>query len=129
MKSLEDFLALPDVDNITEEVFVSKRLGTFKVKAMTTDEFSNYQKRARGKVKKDGIDFDSTKFNLSIVAGQTIEPDFNSAELLKKANCATATDFIKKKLLPGEISELATKIQEISGFDTDLNEDIEEAKN
>lgn len=129
MKSLDDFLALPDVDNITEVVFVSKRIGTVKVKAMTTEEFTNYQKKARGKIKKDGIDFDSTKFNLSIVAGQTIEPDFNNAELLRKANCATAIDFITKKLLPGEISELATKIQEISGFDVNLTEDIEEAKN
>lgn len=129
MKSLEEFLALPDVETIEEEVFVSKRLGKFKVKAMTADEFSNYQKRARGKINKDGIDFDATKFNMLLVAGQTIEPDFSNAELLKKANCSTAADFIKKKLLPGEISELGTKIQEISGFDTDLKEDIDEAKN
>lgn len=129
MNELELFLKLPDVDNIIEEVYVSKRLGKFKVKAMSSDEFSNYQKRARGKFKKDGIDFDSAKFNLLIVAGQTIYPDFNNAELLQKANCATGADFIKKKLLPGEIAELATKIQEISGFDTDINEDIEEAKN
>lgn len=129
MKSLEDFLALPNVDEITEEVFVSKRLGTFKVKAMTADEHGEYMKRARGKVNKDGIDFDSSKFNLLICAGQTIEPSFSNAELLKKANCSTATELIKKKLLAGEIAELANKICEISGFDSDINEDIEEAKN
>lgn len=129
MKSLEDFLALPDVDNITDEVFVSKRLGTFKVKAMTADEHSNYQKRARGKIKKDGVDFDNTKFNLLICAGQIVEPDFNNAELLKKTNCSTGADLIKKKLLAGEIATLADKICQISGFDSDLQEDIDEAKN
>lgn len=129
-KTLEDFLNLPDVDNITEEIFVSKRLPKFKVKAMTADEHASYMKRARGgKINKDGVDFDSSKFNLLIVAGQTIYPDFSNAELLKKANCATATDFIKKKLLAGEIAEIANKVCEISGFDNDMNEDVEEAKN
>lgn len=129
MNELEKFLQLPDVDNIIEEVFVSKRLGKFKVKAMTADEHSNYQKRARGKIKKDGVDFDNAKFNLLICAGQTIEPNFNDAELLKKANCATGADLIKKKLLAGEIAELADRICKISGFDTDPDEDIETAKN
>lgn len=129
MNSLEDFLALPDVDNIVEEVFVSKRLGKFKVKAMTADEHGTYMNRARGKMNKNGMDFDSAKFNLLICAGQTVSPDFTSAELLKKAGCSTATELIKKKLLAGEIAELANKICEISGFDTDINEDIEEAKN
>ena len=129
MKSLEDFLALPNVDEITEEVFVSKRLGKFKVKAMSSDEHGEYMKRARGKVNKDGVDFDSSKFNLLICAGQTVEPNFTNAEVLKKTGCATAAELIKKKLLAGEIAELANQICEISGFDSDINEDIEEAKN
>lgn len=129
MKSLEEFLALPDVDNIVEEVFVSKRLGKFKVKAMTADEHSEYQKRARSKFTKNGVDFDSAKFNLLICAGQVVEPNFNDATILEKTGCATGADLIKKKLLAGEISELSGKICEISGFDSTLSEDVEEAKN
>lgn len=129
MKSLEDFLALPDVDNIIEEVFVSKRVGKFKVKAMSEDDYAEYTNRARSKIRKDGVDFDSAKFHILICAGQTIEPDFANAEFLNKAKCSTASELIKKKLLPGEITELANKICEISGFDTDINEEIEEAKN
>ena len=126
---LEQFLALEDVDNIQEEVFVSKRLGKFKVKAMTADEHGEYIKRSRGKINKDGTNFDSTKFNLLVITGQTIMPDFSNAELLRKANCSTAAELVKKKLLAGEIAELANQICKISGFDTDINEDIEEAKN
>lgn len=129
MNSLEDFLALPDVNNIVEEVLVSKRLGKFKVKAMTADEHGEYMNRSRGKVNKKGVDFDSAKFNLLICAGQTISPDFTNAELLQKSGCATPAELIKKKLLAGEIAELANKICEISGFDSDINEDIDEAKN
>ena len=130
MNSLEEFLALPDVTEIIEEVFVSKRLGKFKVKAMSQDDFREYQKKAQGKIGKKGVDFDIAKFNLLMVAGQTVYPNFNDAELLKKAGCPNMPELlITKKLLAGEIAELASKIQEISGFDGNLQEDIEEAKN
>ena len=96
---------------------------------MTAEEHGEYMKRSKGKIDKKGIDFDSAKFNLLIVAGQTVYPNFANAELLKKANCSTAMEFIKRKLKAGEIAELAQKICELSGFDSDINDDIEEAKN
>ena len=130
MGEMIDFLSLPDVGDIVEEVYVSERLGKFKVRAMTAEEHGDYMKRARGsKISKKGIDFDTTKFNLLVAAGQTVEPNFNNAELLKKTNCSLATELIAKKLKAGEIAELCNKICEISGFDSDINEDIEEAKN
>ena len=129
MNDLENFLALPDVTELVEEVFVSDRLGKFKVRPMTMDEFSSYQKRCRGKINKDGVNFDSGKFNLLVVKGQVVEPDFSNAEFLKKAKCNTPEEFISRKLLVGEIAKLSEEISRISGFDTDINEDIEEAKN
>ena len=129
MRELEDFLNLPDVNEITEEVFVSQRLGTFKVRAMTAEEHGEYMKRSKGKLDKKGIEFDNAKFNLLVAAGQTVEPNFANADLLKKTNCATAVEFIKRKLKAGEIAELSQQICKISGFDTDINDDIEEAKN
>lgn len=128
-KSLEDFLALPDVNDITDEVFVSKRLPKFKIRAMSQEDFRDYQRKAQGKIGKNGVDFDATKFNILMVAGQTLSPDFSNADLLKKAGCSTASDLISKKLLAGEIAELARQIQVLSGFDTDMEEDIKEAKN
>lgn len=129
MSELEEFLALPDVSDIQETIYVNERLGSFVVKPMTSAQFDEYSKRCRSKVNKKGVDFDGGKFNLLIVAGQTIKPDFNNAELLKKAGCATASELIQKKLLAGEIALLSEKISEISGFSTDINESIQEAKN
>ena len=128
MNELESFLNLPDVDNIIEEVTLP-RLGTFKVKAISEEEYRNYQNRCKSKVKKNGMDFDTGKFNLLIVAGQVVSPDFNNAEFLKKVGCSTATEFIQRKFKAGEIAELGNQICVISGFDSDINEDIEEAKN
>lgn len=129
MSELEQFLALPDVTDMEEEIFVNNRIGSFVVKPMTAEQFNDYSKRCRSKVNKKGMDFDSAKFNLLIVAGQTIKPDFNNAELLKKAGCATASELIEKKLLAGEIATISEKISEISGFNADINEKVEEAKN
>lgn len=129
MNDLEQFLALPDVDNITEEVKVSDRVGTFTVKAMTVEEFNHYKAKATTRITKKGTDFDTTKFFIAMVAGQTIKPDFANKELLAKCSCATQEELVRKKLLMGEIVKLAQKIQEISGFDTDEEEALIEAKN
>lgn len=129
MNDLEKFLTLPDVDTIEKEIFVSERLGTFKIKAMTSEDFASYQTRSTKKVSKKGLDIDINKLNTLIVAGQVVSPDFSNAEFLKKAGCATATEFISRKLLIGEITEISKQVQALSGFDVDINNDVEEAKN
>lgn len=129
MNDLEKFLTLPDVDTIEKEIFVSERLGNFKIKAMTSEDFASYQTRSTKKVSKKGFDIDINKLNTLIVAGQVVSPDFSNAEFLKKAGCATATEFISKKLLIGEITEISKQVQALSGFDVDINNDVEEAKN
>lgn len=130
MSRLEDFLNLPNVADITEEIFVSQRLGTFKVKPMTAEKHKEFQERCRMRIGKKGeIKFDSTKFNILIVINQVIDPNLSNAEFLGKAGFSNPADFINAKFLPGEIAEIAEKVCEISGFNRDLEEDIEEAKN
>jgi Phage XkdN-like protein. len=126
---LEAFLALPDVANITEDVFINDRLGTFKVKPMTTDAYAAYRKQCTGTAQKGGADFDFGKYQLLIVTGQVVQPNFADADFLGKAGCATAREFVARKFKPGEIAEIAEKINTLSGFNTDDDELIEEAKN
>lgn len=129
MSRLDDFLSLPDVAEVTVDIYVNERLGTFKVKPLSNKEWSSYRKQCMGKIKKGGTDFDSEKFNTLIIAEQTIEPNFKDAAFLDKAKCNTAREFIERKFLAGEISDIAEKISKESGFDSDINEDIEEGKN
>ena len=134
MNNLELFLALPDVENITEEIDVSERLtkifGKFKVKAMTQEEFKEYQRKSNYKVSgKGSVDIDSSKYFASVVAGQTLYPNFCDPEILTKFGCVTGEELVGKKLLIGEIITIATKIQEISGFGSNINTEIQEAKN
>ena len=123
--TLDEFLALPDVENEEYTVKID-RLGELVVKPMTYDQFTNYQNRARLKSK---LNIDTGKLNLLILAGQIVSPNFSNAEFLAKANCQTAQDFIKKKFKAGEITEIASQIIKYSGFDVDFEDKVEEAKN
>lgn len=131
MSTLLDFLMENPVDNLTEEVVVSARLAKypFKIRAMTGPEFSEYQKLATRIGKNKKVEFDSRIFNEKVVVNHTVEPNFRDAESIKKAGCLTAEQFLYRSLLAGEIAELATKISSLSGFDRDMEETIDEAKN
>lgn len=132
MSKLQDFLALPDVSSITEEIYINERLGTFTVKPMTEKQWDDYRNRCKGKFKKDGMDFDNSKFNLLVITGQVIEPNFSDAEFLSRVGCVKASDFITRKFLAGEIADIVEKITKISGFDDEdggINKEIEDAKN
>lgn len=131
MSELINFLIENPVDNVTAEVIVSQRLAKypFKIKAMSGPEFSEYQRLSTTLGRHKKVEFNSKKFNELVVINHTIEPNFRDAETIKKAGCTTPEQFLYKSLLAGEISELANQISKLSGFDADMEETIEEAKN
>ncbi len=131
MSTLTDFLCEHTVDGITEEVVISKRIPfKFKIKAMRSDEFNRYRKLAtKINAKTKSADFDAQKLTEQIVINNTVEPDFRDAEAIKKVGCTTPEQYLNKVLLAGEVEELNQQIQALSGFDLDINEAVEEAKN
>lgn len=139
MSKLTEFLIKNnDVTNIVEEIAISPRFKDekgnilkFQIRAMTGDEFGAYQKActttSTGKNGKSV--FDAGRFNSLVVENHCIEPDFKSAEFCKSVGAPTPAAAIQKVLLAGEIIELGTQITKLSGFDTDINDEIEQAKN
>jgi len=131
MSNLMQFLIDNPVDNLTDEVIVSSRLAKFpfKIKGMTGPEFSEYQKLSTKISRHKKVEFDSKTFNELVVLNHTLNPNFRDAESIKKAGCATPEQFLYKSLLAGEINELAQQITALSGFDKDIEDTVEEAKN
>lgn len=131
MSDLLNFLIENPVDDVTDTVIVSKRLEKFPfvIRAMSGPEFSDYQRVATQIGKKKKVDFNSKLFNELVVLNHTVEPNFRDAETIKKAGCTTPEQFLYKSLLAGEIAELSNRISALSGFDADMEETIEEAKN
>ena len=131
MSNLMQFLIDNPVDNLTDEVVVSPRLAKFpfKIKGMTGPEFSEYQKLSTKIGRHKKVEFDSKIFNEMVVLNHTMEPNFRDAESIKKAGCQSPEQFLYKSLLAGEIAELSQQISSLSGFDRDMEDTVEEAKN
>ena len=131
MSNLMQFLIDNPVDNLTDEVIISGRLAKFpfKIKGMTGPEFSEYQKLSTKISRHKKVEFDSKTFNELVVLNHTLVPNFRDAESIKKAGCQTPEQFLYKSLLAGEINELAQQITALSGFDKDIEDTVEEAKN
>lgn len=140
MSLLQDFLIEnSDVMSKEVEVAISPRFKDkdgnmlkFKVRPMSGDDFGKYQKQSTSiKIngRKKETSFDSSKFNMLCITNHCIDPDFKSADMLKKLGVQTPEQAISKVLLAGEIVELGNQISNISGFDVDINDEIEQAKN
>ncbi|ALS25491.1 XkdN-like protein [Paenibacillus sp. 32O-W] len=136
MSTLQEFLNSNPIDNLTEEVVISERFKDrdgnvlkFKIRAMTSKEFDDIRKRSMRLKKGRQFELDVERFNSAIVINQTVVPDFRNAASIEKLGCATPEEYLNKVLLAGEIAELVNQIQRLSGFDRDMNELIDEAKN
>jgi len=129
MSRTQDFFSRPDVSEITEEVLINKRLGIFTIKPMSEPQFQGYRERCKLKKAKNETEIDHSKLNMLVITNHVIDPNFNDSELLSQAGCATASEFISRKFIIGDVADIAAKILEASGIDGDINEDIEEAKN
>ena len=64
-----------------------------------------------------------------LAAACTVFPDLNSAELQNSYHVMGAEALLKAMLTPGEYAGYIQKIQEVCGFDTTLQEEVDEAKN
>lgn len=136
MSKIMDFLMENTVENLTDEVIVSDRfkdengeLLKFTIKAVPPEEFSALQKQCTVTKKKGKVEFDSKKFNEQIAINYTIDPNFRDAESIKKMGVMTPEQFLNKVMLAGELSTLVESISNLSGFDQDIDELREEAKN
>lgn len=132
MNALQEFLIQNTVDKITDKIVVSPRLKDhpFEIRAISSEEFTEYQKQCvdnPNSPKKRTIN--TTKLNNIIVVNHTIYPNFKDADWLKAAGAPDAASLVHHVLTAGEFADLAKNILTISGFNTDIEEEIEEVKN
>lgn len=80
----------------------------------------------RGRFTKD-TDFDKYLGKLAVEC--ISYPDLNSQELQDSYKVMGADALLKVMLMPGEYQDLLSKIQEINGYEADMDELVDEAKN
>ncbi|MDP4153679.1 MAG: phage portal protein [Bacillota bacterium] len=73
-----------------------------------------------------------TDFNLylgKLAAKCTVYPNLDDAELQNSYGVMGSDVLLKTMLTPGEYTDYLTKIQEVNGFDSAMEDEVEEAKN
>lgn len=131
----EDILAkLMGTYDVPTATVILDRLGQIPVtlKGLTEKEISKirkdctYSRKSRGGKIEDK--FDGNEFDAGLIIAATTNFDWNNKNLLDSAKASDGKQFIRKKLLAGEISYLTDKILELSGFNNEL-EEAEDIKN
>lgn len=140
MGSLQAFFAQNTTSEITEEVIVSERFKDengkpipWKVRAITEAENEQLRKAATQYVKGPGgrrvAEIQPEVYMAKVVVASVVFPDLKDAELQKSYGVLGAEDLLKRMLLSGEYARLVQAVQEINGFEKDINELVEEVKN
>lgn len=133
MSSLQAFINPVKVEN--KEVIVSDRFQEkgkpvpFVIRPLTQEENKALLKKYTKRDKKGNETFDRAEYVPAIAASAVISPDLTNAELQKAYGVLGESALLQKMLYIGEFAVLSQAVQELSGLDEDINEDIEEAKN
>lgn len=142
MMGLSAFLAKNaiKVDNVkhvvsTRFVDENKNPIAWEIKAITGSEDENLRKACAkrvpipGKKKQYQKETDIELYLGKLAVACTVFPNLNDAELQNSYGVMGAETLLKTMLLPGEYADYLTKVQEVCGFETTLQDEVDEAKN
>jgi hypothetical protein len=74
-------------------------------------------------------DIDMDKYLGKLCVACTVFPDLNNADLQDSYGVKGADALLKKMLKPGEYTEYKAKVMEVNGYDTNMDDLVDEAKN
>jgi hypothetical protein len=123
-----------------EEYVVSERFKDkdgkavpWKLRTISEVENSDIRKSATKRVQiKRGVTYPETNPNeylSGLIVASVVFPNLKDAELQKSYGVIGAESLIRTMLYAGEYASLSEKVQEINGFNKDINDLVEEAKN
>lgn len=132
MNNLQEFLLADKITERKEQINLGGRLEKYPltIRSLTTDEYHSIRTMALENPNSNKKRrFNINKFNDNVVISCLVDPNLKDAEMLKAANLMDSIQLLHKVFLPGEIDIISEKILEASGFNTDMEEDIDEVKN
>ncbi len=104
----------------------------WELRALSETENEALRKSCTKIVKNKRMETEKTDFNLytgRLVVACVVYPDLNDAALQDSYGVMGADLLVKKMLTAGEYAALMEKVQEVNGFDKDMAELIDDAKN
>ena len=133
--NLQEFLNKNKVKGLTKEIVLADRfrdengkLLKFKIKTITRSEYEEIQAKTK-KIDENGNIYYDSKFETELIISGTVYPNFKDAESMKEVGAKTAAEYVEEVLLLGESARLLNEISAFSGFNSNINDLIEESKN
>ena len=132
MNALQQFLLQSNVDNLTKVINLGGRMKDHPVtiKALNGNQYNTFQQvciENPNSPKKRN--FNTKKFHELICVECLVEPNLKDAEFIQAAGVPDSARLLYKCFLAGEIASIAENVLKLSGFDADVEEEMEEVKN
>ena len=97
----------------------------WEIKPLTTRESD-----VKGKPNMFRQKVNSSKFGAKMLASSIVFPDLYNAELQDSYGVSTPEDLVREMIDdPGEYNKFLAYVQEFNGFDSNMEDKVEEAKN
>lgn len=124
-------------ENVRQPESVELKLERFeepiKLRPLTSAEADAINDRCfrmkPGKKGRQERQFDAVKYNREICVASITYPDLNDTDLQQSYGVRGAENLYGALFWLGEANEILEKVTEISGLDTNLEDEVEEAKN
>ena len=132
MNTLQQFLLQTDVSDLKKVVNLGGRMSDhpITIKALDGDKYNSFQQLCienPNSAKKRR--FNTKKFHELICVECLVDPSLKDPEFIKAAGVPDSTRLLYRCFLAGEIAAIAESVLKLSGFDRDMDEEIEEVKN
>ena len=136
MNALQQFLLESDVKDLKKTINLGGRLADFPItiRVLEGSKYNTFQQMCienPNSPKKRR--FNSKKFNELVCIECLVDPNMKDADFLQKAReqrgIADSTALLYHCFLAGEITVIAEQALLLSGFDRDVEEEMEEVKN
>ena len=108
-----------------EEAIILRPLSSAEADAINERCFKNKP----GKKGKQERVFDTSKYNREICTASIVHPDLNNTELQESYGTKGADNLYSKMFYLGEANQILETVSEVSGFETSMDDEIDEAKN
>ncbi len=117
---------------VPKAVVIIERIGIpVELKGLNTVEIKKIREKCTSKRKIKGVaeeKLNGEEYDAALIIGATTNFDWNNPKLLEKYSLSDGKQFILRKLLAGERTNLVNKVLDLSGYNDELS-DAEDIKN
>lgn len=132
MNALQQFLLESDVSNLKKTIDIGGRMKghALTIRVITGEQYTSYQQQCiENPNSSKKRRFNTKRFNELIVVNSLVDPNLKDPEMLKAAKVSRPEELLYRCFLAGEINTIAEQVLTLSGFDADVEEEMEEVKN